>query len=51
MKLENLLSEQIDEIGDNHQASSRDTPLRKDAFKISDAEKTNLIEEKMFSNI
>lgn len=47
MKLENLLSEQFDEIGDNHQASSRETPLRKDAFKISDAEKTILIEEKM----
>ena len=47
MKLENLLSEQFDEIGDNHQASSRETPLRKDAFKISDAEKTILIEDKM----
>jgi GTP cyclohydrolase I len=47
MKLENLLSEQFDEIGDNHQAGSRETPLRKDAFKISDAEKTILIEEKM----
>ncbi|MFL2588168.1 MAG: GTP cyclohydrolase I FolE, partial [Flavobacteriaceae bacterium] len=31
----------------NHQAGSRETPLRKDAFKISDAEKTILIEEKM----
>ena len=47
MKLENLLSEQFDEIGDNHQASSRETPLRKDAFKISDVEKTILIEDKM----
>jgi GTP cyclohydrolase I len=47
MKLENLLSEQFDEIGDNHQAASRETPLRKDAFKISDAEKTILIEDKM----
>ena len=47
MKLENLLSEQFDEIGDNHQGSSRETPLRKDAFKISDVEKTILIEEKM----
>ena len=47
MKLENLLSEQFDEIGDNHQAGSRETPLRKDAFKISDVEKTILIEDKM----
>ena len=48
MKLENLLTKQFDEIGDNHQASSRETPLRKDAFKISDAEKTILIEDKMY---
>ena len=47
MKLENLLSEQFDEIGDDRQSSCRETPLRKDAFKISDAEKTILIEEKM----
>ena len=47
MKLENLLSEQFDEIGDDHQSSCRETPLRKDAFKISDTEKTILIEEKM----
>ncbi len=47
MKLENLLSEQFDQIGDDHQPGSRDTPLRKDAFKISDAEKIILIEEKM----
>ena len=48
MKLENLLSEQFDEIGDSHHASSRETPLRKDAFKISDTEKTILIEDKMY---
>ena len=47
MKLENLLSEQFDQIGDDHQPGSRDTPLRKNAFKISDAEKIILIEEKM----
>ena len=47
MKLENLLSEQFDEIGDSHHASSRETPLRKDAFKISDTE-NNFIEDKMY---
>ena len=47
MKLENLLSKQFDEIGDDHRSLSRETPLRKDAFKISDTEKIILIEEKM----
>ena len=47
MKLENLLSKQFDEIGDDHISLSRETPLRKDAFKISDTEKIILIEEKM----
>ena len=39
MKLEKLLSEQFDEIGDNHHGSSRETPLREDAFEINDSEK------------
>ena len=47
MKLENLLSKQFDEIGDDHRSLSRETPLREDAFKISDTEKIILIEEKM----
>jgi len=36
----------IDEMGDDHVSTSAETPLRKDAFAISDAEKINLIEEK-----
>ena len=47
MKLEKLLSEQFDEIGDNHHGSSRETPLREDAFEINDSEKTLLIEGKI----
>lgn len=47
MKLEKLLSKQFDEIGDNHHGSSRETPLRKDAFEMSNAEKTLLIEDKV----
>ena len=47
MKLENLLSKKFDEIGDDHRSHSRETPLRKDTFKISDTEKIILIEEKM----
>jgi GTP cyclohydrolase IA len=36
----------IDEMGDDHVSTSADTPLRADAFAITDAEKINLIEEK-----
>mgnify|MGYP001163946325 CR=1 FL=1 len=34
-----------DIIGDNHLSSSTETPLRKDAFKISDRDKIKIIEE------
>ena len=47
MKLEKLLDEQMDEIGDHHQGSSKETPLRPDAFEMSNNEKTLLIEEKI----
>ena len=47
MKLEKILSDQIDEIGDQHQGISRETPLRSDAFEISNPEKMLLIEEKI----
>lgn len=35
----------IDEVGDNHMMSSVDTPLRSDAFELSDEEKIAEIEE------
>ena len=47
MKLEKLLSENIDEIGDQHLSTSRETPVRPDAFKLSNTKKIWLIEEKM----
>ena len=34
-----------DIIGDNHMSSSTETPLRKDAFKMSDGDKIKIIEE------
>ncbi|MPT33974.1 MAG: GTP cyclohydrolase I FolE, partial [Flavobacterium sp.] len=34
-----------DEMGDNHIASSAETPLRPDAFEISDEEKINAIKK------
>ncbi len=37
--------ELYDEIGDNHVASSHDTPLRKDAFDLSDDEKIERIKK------
>ncbi len=40
----------IDEMGDNHLSTSVDTPLREDAFDISDEEKINAI-EKHFTSI
>ena len=36
----------VSDIGDMHVATSIDTPLRTDAFKLSDAEKVAIIEEK-----
>lgn len=38
----------FDIIGDNHQATSAETPLRADAFKKSDSEKMVTIEEHFF---
>jgi GTP cyclohydrolase IA len=36
----------IEEIGDHHVGTSKDTPMRPDAFELSDAIKIDLIEEK-----
>ena len=46
MKLEKLLTESLDEMGDQHQGSSKETPLRPDAFDMSNTEKVLQIEEK-----
>ena len=47
MELEKLFTDQIDEIGDQHLSTSRNTPMRPDAFDLSNSEKILLIEEKM----
>lgn len=39
------MSEFIDDIGNNHIATNENTPLRADAFTISDEEKINLIKK------
>ncbi|HUH45735.1 MAG TPA: GTP cyclohydrolase I FolE [Arenibacter sp.] len=43
MKTDNVLNEHHDEIGDNHASAAEDTPLRKDAFELSDDEKIDRI--------
>ena len=47
MKLEKLLTERLDEMADQHQGNSKETPLRPDAFEMSNTEKILLIEEKI----
>ncbi len=44
MKIDKAL-EAIEALGDNHVATSATTPLREDAFKLSDNEKITLIRE------
>lgn len=44
------LEDMIIEMGDNHISSSEETPMREDAFKLSDKEKMDKIEEH-FRNI
>ena len=44
MKLEQTLEEQFEDRGNDHVGSAEDTPLRKDAFVLEDAEKMKRIE-------
>lgn len=45
MKVEQTLEEQYEERGEDHVGSSQDTPMRKDAFELSDTEKISRIQE------
>lgn len=45
MKNKSTLEEQFEDIGNDHISSSEDTPLRKDAFVLSDSEKIERIRE------
>ena len=47
MKYDKHLKEIEDIIGDNHFSTNENTPLRGDAFEISDAEKIHIIEKKV----
>ncbi len=43
-----MSTENIDEIGEEHIGTSAKTPLRSDAFKMSDTEKINAIEKDIY---
>ncbi len=43
-----MSTEKIDEIGEEHIGTSAKTPLRSDAFKMSDTEKINAIEKDIY---
>ena len=45
MKYDKLFEEQLDLIGDDHVSSSANTPIRDNAFEISDQEKIKIIEK------
>ncbi len=45
MKIDSTVKEQHDAMGDDHISSSEETPIRKDAFALSDAEKIERIRE------
>jgi len=49
MKIDKVLEEQFEELGDNHASSSAETPLRKDAFDISDDEKIESIQQDVYN--
>ena len=43
MKYDKFLEEEFDLMGDDHFTSSPETPIRDDAFEISDEEKISII--------
>lgn len=49
MKYDKFLEEEFDLMGDDHFTSSPETPIRDDAFEISDEEKISIIEKNVFN--
>ena len=49
MKYDKFLEEEFDLIGEDHFASSPETPIRDDAFEISDEEKISIIEKNVYN--
>ncbi len=48
MKIDRALDKHFEELGDEHIGSSAETPMRKDAFELSDAEKMERIEQHIY---
>ena len=48
MKIDKLLAEQLGDLDHDHPFQSTETPLRLDAFERSDAEKIEVIEQKVY---
>ena len=49
MKYDKFLEEEFDLMGDDHFSTSHDTPIRDDAFEISDEEKISIIEKNVYN--
>ncbi len=49
MKIDKILEKQFDELGDNHASAAADTPLREDAFQLSDDEKIERIQQNVYN--
>jgi GTP cyclohydrolase I len=49
MKYDKIFEEQLNLIGDDHLSSSAKTPIRDDAFDISDLEKIELIKKDVYN--
>ncbi|MFI2742635.1 GTP cyclohydrolase I FolE [Zhouia sp. PK063] len=49
MKIDRALEEQFEELGDNHASSAAETPIRDDAFELSDDEKIAKIEADVYN--
>ena len=48
-KYDKFLEEEFDLLGDDHMATSFDTPIRDDAFDILDEEKISIIEKNVYN--
>ena len=44
MKIDSTLEKQFEEMGNDHVSAAEDTPMRKDAFVLSDEEKIERIQ-------
>jgi GTP cyclohydrolase I len=49
MKIDRALEERFEEMGNDHVSSSAETPLRNDAFEISDQEKIERIQQDVYN--